>query len=138
MLDDIKLYADSDGLTQDKEIMEQAGRNAETNEKGHGRIEKRECWLFDEAEWLWTRHDWPFLQGAAVIRSTCTMLDTGEVSSVFHSFLFSHQEMTAERFSPFSTRTGALTAVFMKMMSMSPWVMQLSLSICSGSFVSKC
>ena len=98
LLDDIKLYAESDVLPQEKDELKQNGRYAETNEKGHGRIEKRECWLFDETEWLRERHDWPFLHGVAVMRSTRTMLDTGEVSGVFHYFLFSHQEMTAERF----------------------------------------
>lgn len=98
LLDDIKLYAESDVLPQDKDELKQAGRYAETNDKGHGRMEKRECWLFDEAEWLKTRHDWPFLNGVAVIRSTRTKLDTGEVSSVFRYFIFSHEEMTAERF----------------------------------------
>ncbi|MBQ6961564.1 MAG: ISAs1 family transposase [Clostridia bacterium] len=82
LLDDIKLYAESDVLPQDKDVLKQAYRYAEVNEKGHGRIEKRECWLFDDAEWLKERHDWPFLHGVAVIRSTRTMLDTGEVSSV--------------------------------------------------------
>ena len=52
LLDDIKLYAESDVLPQDKDVLKQAYRYAEVNEKGHGRIEKRECWLFDDAEWL--------------------------------------------------------------------------------------
>ena len=98
LLEDIKLYAESDVLPQDKTALKKAGRYAETNEKGHGRIEKRECWLFDEAEWLQKRHDWPFLKGVAVMRSSRTMLNTGEVSTVFHYFIFSHEEMTAERF----------------------------------------
>lgn len=98
LLEDIKLYAETDVLPQKKTELAKAGRYAETNDKGHGRVEKRECWLFDEAGWLQQRHDWPFLNGVSVIRSTRTILDTGETSSVIHFFIYSHREMTADRF----------------------------------------
>lgn len=98
LLEDIKLYAETDVLPLKKAELAKVGRYAETNDKGHGRIEKRECWLFDEAEWLQQRHDWPFLNGVAVLRSTRTILATGETSSMLRYFIYSHKEMTAERF----------------------------------------
>ena len=81
-------YAESDILPQDKAMLKQASRYAETNEKEHGRMEKNECWLFDDAEWFMTHHDWLFLHCVAVIHSIHTMLDTGEVSTVFRYFIF--------------------------------------------------
>lgn len=98
LLEDIKSYAETDVLPLKKAELAKVGRYAETNDKGHGRIEKRECWLFDEAEWLQQRHDWPFLNGVAVLRSTRTILATGETSSMLRYFIYSHKEMTAERF----------------------------------------
>lgn len=97
LLEDIKLYAETDILPQKKAELKKVGRYAETNNKGHGRIEKRECWLFDEAEWLEQRHNWPYLNGVAVLRSTRTILGTGETSSILRYYIYSHKEMTAER-----------------------------------------
>ena len=35
--------------------------------EGTDYVEKRECWLFDDVNWLAERHEWPGLKGAAVI-----------------------------------------------------------------------
>ena len=97
LLEDIQLYAQTELMTKSKRELAQMGRYAETNDKGHGRIEKRECWLFDESDWLKGRHDWPELSGVAVIHSTRTMQETGEISSVYRYYIYSHQDMSAER-----------------------------------------
>ena len=59
LLEDIRLYAEEDVLSKDKKVLKTAHRYACTTDKGHGRIEKRECWLFDDAGWLAERHKWP-------------------------------------------------------------------------------
>lgn len=98
LLEDIKLYGEEDVLPIDKKTLISEGRYAKTVDKGHGRIDQRECYLFDDVEWLGDEHNWPGLQGVAIIVSTRTMLATGEVSTENSYFIYSHKEMTAERF----------------------------------------
>ena len=98
LLEDIRIYAEEDVLPVAKKDLKAARRYACTNDKGHGRIEKRECWLFDDANWLAERHEWPGLKGAAVISSTRTMINTGITSTCYSYYIYSHDEMTADRF----------------------------------------
>ena len=65
---------------------------------GHGRIDQRECYLFDEVDWLGDDHKWPGLAGVALIVSTRTMLGTGESSCERRYYIYSHGEMNAKRF----------------------------------------
>ncbi len=98
LLDDIKLYAEDDIVPTNKEVLISEGRYAKTIEKGHGRIDQRECYLFDKADWLREEHKWPGLRGAAMIVNTRTEIKTGEKSVERSYFIYSHGEMTAERF----------------------------------------
>ena len=98
LLEDIKLYAEEDVLKRAPEGLKEEGRYAIQNDKGHGRIEKRECYLFDRIDWLKERHEWTDLNGVAMIRSQRTMTDTGETSSIDRYYIYSHKEMTADRF----------------------------------------
>ena len=98
LLEDIKLYAEEEVLKRDSEELKKEGQYAVQNDKGHGRIEKRECYLFDRVDWLNERHKWTDLNGVAVIRSQRTMIETGEISSVDRYYIYSHKEMTADRF----------------------------------------
>ena len=98
LLEDIRIYAEEDVLPISKKTLKAAQRYACTNDKGHGRIEKRECWLFDDASWLAERHEWPALKGAAVISSTRTTINTGDTSTCYSYYIYSHNEMTADRF----------------------------------------
>ena len=70
LAEDIRLYAQSDLLPVNKDELKAAGRYASTSEKGHGRIETRECWLFDRVDWLQKDRNWKDLNGVAVLRST--------------------------------------------------------------------
>ena len=97
LLSDIKFYAEEDVLPMDKETLVSEGRYAKTVDKGHGRIDQRECYLFDEVDWLGD-HKWPGLAGAALIVSTRTMLSTGVISVEHRYYIYSHDDMTAERF----------------------------------------
>ena len=98
LLEDIKLYAEEEVLKRDSEELKKEDQYAVQNDKGHGRIEKRECYLFDRVDWLNERHKWTDLNGVAVIRSQRTMIETGEISSVDRYYIYSHKEMTADRF----------------------------------------
>ena len=98
LLNDIELYAEEDVLPVDKETLKSENRYAKTVDKGHGRIDQRECYLFDEVDWLGDDHKWPGLAGAALIVSTRTLLSTGESSVEYRYYIYSHGEMTAERF----------------------------------------
>ena len=98
LLEDICLYAEEDVLPIEKMNLKSQQRYACTTDKGHGRIERRECWLFDDADWLAKRHEWPGLRGAAVISSTRTMIKTGDTRTAYSYFIYSHKDMTADRF----------------------------------------
>ena len=98
LLEDIQLYAENEVLSEKKAVLKAAQRYAIQSNKGHGRIEKRECYLFDSVNWLNERHTWTDLNGVAVLRSTRTMADTGETSTVDRYFIYSHTDMTADRF----------------------------------------
>ncbi len=98
LLNDIELYAEEDVLPVDKETLKSENRYAKTVDKGHGRIDQRECYLFDEVDWLGDDHKWPGLAGVALIVSTRTLLSTEERSVEHRYYIYSHDEMTAERF----------------------------------------
>jgi len=98
LLEDIKLYAEEDVLPVDKETLKAENRYAKTVDKGHGRIDQRECYLFDKTDWLGDDHKWPGLAGVAIIVSTRTILGTGESSVERRYYIYSHDEMGAERF----------------------------------------
>ena len=95
---DIALYAENDVIPANKEQLIKEKRYARTEEKGHGRIETRECWLFDNIDWLKEWHNWADLNGVAVIRSTRTDLSTGVTGTAIRYFIYSHRDMTADRF----------------------------------------
>lgn len=98
LLADIRLYAEQEMFSQSKSLLKTHNQYAQTLEKGHGRVEKRECWLMQDLSWLPQRGKWPGLRGAAVIRSKRTRQSTGEVSESCRYFLYSDSSMTARRF----------------------------------------
>ena len=98
LLEDITLYAHTEVLNEKASELSKDGRYAVVSDKGHGRIEKRECYLFDRVVWLNERHEWPDLNGVAVIRSQRTLINTGETTSVDRYYIYSHSSMTADRF----------------------------------------
>ena len=98
LLEDIVLYAEDTVLRAKPAELKDEDRYAIQYDKGHGRIEKRECYLFDRVDWLNSRHTWTDLNGVAVIRSQRTMTDTGETSIINRYYIYSHKDMTAERF----------------------------------------
>lgn len=98
LLADMRLYAEQEVFPQKPSLLRQQDQYAETIEKGHGRIETRQCWLMPDMSWLPQREEWAGLSGAAVIRSKRIRQSTGEVSESCRYFLYSDRSMTAERF----------------------------------------
>lgn len=94
---DIRLYFEQDVLPSSKAVLKSEGRYARTCEKGHGRIETRECFLTDDIAWLPDKALWPGLKGAACIRSKRVLLPEQHESTSERFFLFSCSDMTADR-----------------------------------------
>ena len=97
MLDDIRFYAENEIFTVRHSVLAEENRYAVQNDKGHGRIEKRECYLFDSADWLKEQYHWTDLHGVAVIRSTRTMINTGETSTYDRYFSVSCERPKTQR-----------------------------------------
>lgn len=71
LLENIALYLTNEVMTQDKKVLRANGQYERTIEKGHGRIETRECFITREIEWLEEAANWAGLAGAGVIISAC-------------------------------------------------------------------
>jgi predicted transposase YbfD/YdcC len=60
MYDDVKFYFEN----------ERVKKSAVTENKGHGRIEKREYFLETNIDWLYNRNEWTNLNGIGMVKST--------------------------------------------------------------------
>ena len=103
LLEDARLYFEQDYLSASVEALKGQGRYAQTTDKGHGRTEKRECWLIDaDISGLRRSEVWRKLKGIAVIRSTRTIngqQSTAEKPAVaYRYYIYSHEDMTADKF----------------------------------------
>jgi predicted transposase YbfD/YdcC len=78
--DDIALYFD--GRPADLDF-------AETNEKGHGRLESRKCVVSYDISWLDKTKKWTGLTGIAKLTAETLELSTGETQSAVHYLIFS-------------------------------------------------
>ncbi len=66
---DVSLYLDSEVITQNKDTLREKGHYEKTIEKGHGRIETRECFICPQIDWLDGAEKWVGLSGIGVIIS---------------------------------------------------------------------
>jgi len=73
---DVSLFLDNEVITKDKETLREKGLYERTMEKGHGRIETREYFIWSETDWLFGAERWAGLSGIGVIVSE----STGEMS----------------------------------------------------------
>lgn len=79
LLSDVQLYFES----------ECPKSTAQTLEKDHGRIEKREYYLETDIAWLTQRAEWADLRGIGMVRSTITSMKTGELTQDRRYFITS-------------------------------------------------
>lgn len=83
-------------MVQDKKELKKAGNYFRTIEKGHGRIETRECYICNDIEWLAQKSEWENLFGVGVIISKREI--EGKPTSVENSyFIYSVKDATAEK-----------------------------------------
>lgn len=97
LLEDIRFYAENEVLPQSKAALEVQGQYVCCIEKGHGRIDKRECWLIPDVTWLDGRERWKNLSGAAMIRSTRTLKNSDETTAERY-YIYSRSGLTAKEF----------------------------------------
>jgi len=84
LYNDVKLYLDD--VRQEQKLLE-SENYYKTVEKGHGRIETRECIISEEISWLHNKSAWKDLHGIGAIY--CTIEKNGIVSKQSHYFIYS-------------------------------------------------
>jgi predicted transposase YbfD/YdcC len=94
LMDDVSFYLDNETVNQSKKQLIEGGLYEKTMEKGHGRIETRECFLCPEIDWLDGRKNWAGLKGIGVIISKREEIGK-EPSFVRHYFLYSIENAKA-------------------------------------------
>ena len=82
LYNDVKLYLDD--VSREKKLLE-SENYYKTVEKGHGRIETRECIISEEISWLHNKSAWKDLHGIGVIY--CTIEKNGVISKQSHYFI---------------------------------------------------
>ena len=89
--EDIQLFMDD--YVNTKGIKE-TNHYAKTMEKGHGRIETRECYVCEEIDWLTGKEKWAGLSGIGMI--LCNIEENGEKSIQKHYYIYSCKGESAE------------------------------------------
>lgn len=92
LYNNVKLYMDE--IKKEKETLE-SQNYCKTVEKGHGRIEIRECIISEEIRWLDNKQDWKGINGIGAIY--CTIEENGHKSQQSHYFIYSCKGLTAEQ-----------------------------------------
>ncbi len=69
LYEDVRLYLETEVITQNKKQLKTVGHYEKTIEKGHGRIETRECFICSQIDWLENAGNWAGLAGIGVIIS---------------------------------------------------------------------
>jgi len=95
LLEDVSYFLENEVMTQKKSILKETGQYFRTIEKGHGRIETRECFICNDVSWLEQRDKWLGLSGIGVIASQRETPD-GVITTQNHYFLYSMRNATAE------------------------------------------
>lgn len=90
LYNDVKLYLDD--IYQEKKLLESENYHKSV-EKGHGRIEIRECIISEEISWLHNKSAWKGLYGIGAIY--CTIEKNGIISKQSHYFIYSCKGLNA-------------------------------------------
>ena len=92
MYNDVRFYFDE--IYKEKKLLMPENYH-KTVEKGHGRIETRECIISEDIGWLQKGAEWEGLHGIGAIY--CTIDINGEISKQSHYFIYSCKGMNAEQ-----------------------------------------
>lgn len=92
MYNEVKLFLDD--IRKDEDVINSSDYH-KTVDKGHGRIEVRECVISYETNWLANKSDWTGLNGIGAVYSTVE--ENGNISKQSHYFIFSCKNMTAKQ-----------------------------------------
>ena len=90
LYNDVKLYLDD--IYREKKLLE-SENYYKSVEKGHGRIEIRECVISEEISWLHNKSAWKGLYGIGAIY--CTIEKNGIISKQSHYFIYSCKGLNA-------------------------------------------
>lgn len=96
LFENAKLYLETEILTQNKEVLKSKGLYEKTLEKGHGRIETRECYICPEIEWLEEAKAWSGMTGIGVIVSK-RKIEGNEPTISYNYFIYSLKTATAKQ-----------------------------------------
>ena len=92
LYNDVKLYLDD--IRKEKSILE-SDNYFKTVEKGHGRIETRECIISEDISWLKNITEWNSLHGIGAIY--CDIEENDSKSKQSHYFIYSCKGLNAEQ-----------------------------------------
>ena len=92
LYNDVKLYMDD--IYQEKKLLE-SENYFKSVEKGHSRVEIRECIISEEISWLQNKSEWRGLNGIGAIY--CTIDKNGIQSKQSHYFIYSCKGLNAEQ-----------------------------------------
>ncbi len=76
------------------DVIKSVKYHAVTNDKGHGRIEKRECFTCDNIEWLYGKEKWAGITGIGMVISTIQTSETESTQT--HYFIYSCKDKNAK------------------------------------------
>lgn len=96
LLEDVSLYLKTEVMTQDKDTLRENGQYQRTIEKGHGRAETREAYVFNDVSWLENAPNWAGLSGFGVIVSKRELIGKDSKPEIsYRYFIYSDGSTTA-------------------------------------------
>lgn len=91
LYEDTKLFFEE--YSKRPDVLKSEKYHAVTTNKGHGRIEKRECFVCNDISWMNNKDKWAGLNGIGMIISTVKKSEAESVQA--HYFIYSCKGMTA-------------------------------------------
>ena len=92
LYNEVKLYLDD--IRKEKHLLDSYNYH-KTIDKGHGRLEIRECIISEEISWLPSKSNWKGINGIGAIY--CTIEKDGITSEQSHYFIYSCVGLNAEQ-----------------------------------------
>ena len=95
LCNDVSLYLKEEIMSKPKKDLKADNKYFKTVEKGHGRIEIRECYICENIEWLEQKCDWKGMCGIGVVVSTREVEGIQSIENNY--FIYSMKDSTAEK-----------------------------------------